>query len=125
MSPRATPLAEGWIQGDRPLNHPQPSNVPDQPTFEIEIPAEVEAGVHADFASIWHTADTFVLDFAALRRPPELRTDPESGQSQAVFPVKIVSRVRVAPPQIFELMKALEAQLSAWEKETGVRKPEQ
>jgi hypothetical protein len=29
----------------------------------------------------------------------------------------VVSRVRIPPSQVFELMKALEQQLSAWEKE--------
>lgn len=34
-------------------------------------------------------------------------------------PTRIVSRVRIPPSQVFELMKALEQQLSAYEKEIG------
>jgi hypothetical protein len=91
--------------------------------IQVEIPAEIENGVYADFVSIWHTPEAFVLDFAGLRRAPQRETDPETGVTKAVLPVKIVSRVRIPPSQVFELMKALEAQLSAWELETGRRKP--
>jgi hypothetical protein len=33
----------------------------------------------------------------------------------------VVARVRVPPSQVFEIMKALERQLTAWETETGRR----
>jgi hypothetical protein len=35
-----------------------------------------------------------------------------------------VSRVRIAPEQVFELAKALTIQLEAWELETGRKKPD-
>ncbi|MGV9560919.1 DUF3467 domain-containing protein [Streptomyces sp. NPDC003480] len=97
-----------------------PDNQPPQ-EIQVEIPTEVETGVYADFVSIWHTPESFVLDFAGLRRSPELQADPNTGAQKAVVPVKIVSRVRIPPAQVFELMKALEQQLSAWEVETGQR----
>lgn len=102
--------------------------MPDEPEsapqrFEVEVSAEVEPGLHADFASIWHTPETFVLDFASLRRPPHLGADEDTGQQVAVFPTRIVARVKIAPGQVFELMKALETQLSKWEQETGRRPP--
>jgi hypothetical protein len=88
--------------------------------FEIEISPEVETGIYADFASLWHTPDSFVLDFAALRQPPyPAQEDPETGRVTTVLPTRIVARVRIPPGQIFELMKALEQQLSMWEKEAG------
>jgi hypothetical protein len=88
--------------------------------FEIEISPEVEAGIYADFASLWHTADSFVIDFAALRQPPYTAPeDPQTGRTVAVLPTRIVARVRIPPGQVFELMKALEQQLSMWEKESG------
>jgi hypothetical protein len=34
---------------------------------------------------------------------------------------QVVARVRVPPSQVFEIMKALERQLTAWETETGRR----
>jgi hypothetical protein len=99
------------------------SEQPQQPgqRFDIEIAPDVEAGVHADFASIWHTPHTFVLDFASLRRPAELTEDADTGQQVVVLPTRIVARVKIPPDQVFELMKALEKQLTTWEQETGRR----
>ncbi|GAA5045893.1 hypothetical protein HNP84_002535 [Thermocatellispora tengchongensis] len=87
--------------------------------LEVSISAEVEAGQYANFASVWHTRDGFVLDFAVITRPPQLADDPQSGQRILSVPTRIVSRIRLPPSQVFELMKALEQQLTAYEKETG------
>jgi len=87
--------------------------------LEVSISPEVEAGLYAHFASVWHTRDGFVLDFAVITRPPQLTDDPESGQRILSVPTRIVSRIRLPPGQVFELMKALEQQLTAYEKETG------
>jgi len=62
-----------------------------------------------------------VLDFASLRRPPYRADDADTGHQVAIMPVRVVARVKIPPGQVFELMKALEAQLSAWEQETGRR----
>jgi hypothetical protein len=83
--------------------------------FQIKTPDSQAAGVHADFVSAWHTPHTFVLDFAALVRPPK----PVEDASEPLLEAEVVARVRIPPAQIFEIMKALERQLSAWETETG------
>jgi Protein of unknown function (DUF3467) len=87
--------------------------------LEVSISAEVEVGLYANFASVWHTNDGIVLDFAVITRPPQLTGDPQSGQRILSVPTRIVSRIRLPPSQVFELMKALEQQLTAYEKETG------
>jgi len=81
--------------------------------IQINRPPELAGGVFADFIRAWHTADAFVLDFSSFSEPPR----KEDGQ--VVLDATVVSRVRIPPPQVFELMKALEQQLSAWEKESG------
>ncbi|HEX6470556.1 MAG TPA: DUF3467 domain-containing protein [Streptosporangiaceae bacterium] len=86
---------------------------------EIAVPAEVEVGEFASFASVWRSQDCFVLDFATEVRPPEVVQEPESGVRYVHVPARVVSRVRVPPGQIWELMKALEQNLSAYERETG------
>lgn len=96
---------------------------PPMQRFEIEMSPEVEAGVAADFANLWHTPDTIVLDFAVLRQPPYLQTDPETGVEVAIAPTRFVSRIRLPPRQVWELMRALEKELTAWETETGVKIP--
>ena len=96
------------------MSSPQPPS-PRQ-SFSINVPAEEEAGHYADFASIWHNSETFVLDFAALTRPPQSGSD-ETGSPTVEVNARVVSRVRIPASQVWEVMKALEQHLSAWESE--------
>ena len=43
----------------------------------------------------------------------------EEGNRVLNVPARMTARVRIPPAQVFEIMKALEAQLTAWERETG------
>jgi hypothetical protein len=45
--------------------------------------------------------------------------DEEHDKQVVVMSSRVVARVHIPPQQVFELMKALERQLSAWEAETG------
>jgi Protein of unknown function (DUF3467) len=101
------------------MSENQESRQPSERRMDITIADQLEQGVFADFANIWHTQDVFVLDFATFRQPPYIQEDPETGQQVGVLPGRVVARVRIPPSQVFEFMKALEQQLSAWEKETG------
>ena len=82
---------------------------PPQPSQQahIHLPDDVVEGTYADFVSVWHSRDVFILDFAVLAQPPS----PQQLSS------RVVSRVRIPPSQVFEIMKALEQQLTAWETE--------
>ena len=93
-------------------------NVPTQINFDL--PTEVEAGSFADFASIWHTDNVFVLDFASLRGPAT-ETRDELGEPQRSVNARVVTRVRIPPEQVFELAKALTRELEIWEQQTGKR----
>ena len=87
---------------------------------QIELPDDVVPGVYADFVSVWHTPQAFTFDFAALVAPPELgRSD--DGSDAMILKSRVVARVRVPPEQVFEIMKALEHQLTAWESERANR----
>ncbi|MDR0959699.1 MAG: DUF3467 domain-containing protein [Propionibacteriaceae bacterium] len=88
--------------------------------FQMALPPQQAAGVFADFIRAWHTKDSFILDFAAFTEPAVLNETTD----ELVHTSSIVARVRIPPSQVFELMKALEQQLSAWEKEQG-RAPSQ
>jgi hypothetical protein len=81
-------------------------------TPEAQVP-----GVAADMVGVWHTAESFVLDFSAFADPA--RVEIEEGVDVLVQRAQVVARVRIPPSQVFEIMKALEQQLSAWEHETG------
>jgi hypothetical protein len=91
--------------------------MPVEPRIQIKLPDKIQAGVYADFVRAWHTNDAFVLDFAALMEPPRHES------SSVVLTAIVAARVRIPPAQVFELMKALEQQLSAWEKEHGKAAP--
>ncbi|WP_127792010.1 DUF3467 domain-containing protein [Agromyces sp. LHK192] len=87
--------------------------------FTFEIPADRVEGHFADFASVWHTQTSFVLDFLTVTKPPTAVTDEADGVERIVTPAQVVSRIRIPPQQVFELAKALTRQLEAWERETG------
>ena len=92
--------------------------------FQVDVPPEMEAGVPADFANIWHTRTSFVLDFAVPKGPPQVvETDDDAGRA-AVVSARVVARVRIPPEQVFEIARALTQQLDQWEKETGRRPKE-
>jgi hypothetical protein len=91
--------------------------------FEIDLPPEIIPGNYADFANVWHTPTVFVMDFVTLAQPPREQTNPETGETVAVVPARVVSRIRIPPEQVFELAKALTQQLEFWEQETGKRSP--
>jgi hypothetical protein len=91
--------------------------------FQVEVPSDAEAGVPADFANIWHTRTSLVLDFAVPKGPPRLVEDSGEGGPRAVVAAKVVARVRIPPEQAFEIARALTQQLDMWEQETGRRQP--
>lgn len=86
-----------------------------QQNFQMQVPEALVGGVLADFVGVGHNAQYFTLDFAAVAR-----TEQNGPDSVDVF-AQVVSRVKILPAQVFEIMKALEQQLSQWEAETGSR----
>lgn len=97
------------------MSQPEPHT-----SFNINMPEDQAVGHYADFAAIWHTPETFVLDFMALAQPPQ--PDPENPPHQVAH-AQLASRVRIPAAQVWEIMKALEQQYSAWEIENGHRPP--
>ena len=82
--------------------------------ININLPPEQEAGTYANFAGVWHGSDGFVLDFAVVTHPPQAA---ETGVTE--INARVVSRVRIPTSQAWELMRALNEQLSQWELEHG------
>src|SRR5665647_529604 len=105
------PRGESVMSNDRP--------VPIE--FQVEVLPSEETGVPADFANIWHTRTSLVLDFAVAKGPPRLVENPEDSVPHAVVSARVVARVRIPPEQAFEIARALTQQLDLWEQETGRR----
>ena len=93
------------------------------PQLSIELPTEQEAGAFADFANIWNTPSTFVLDFLSVKQPPvdAQLLNPEA--DGAVLLTKVVSRIRIPAEQVFPLIQALTNQANAWLQQTGREEP--
>lgn len=88
--------------------------------LSISMPSDLPTAF-ADFASVWHTPDVFVLDFISQDAPQQQLDSPEGPVTS--LPATVVQRVRIPPRQVFELMKAMESQLSQWEAESGQNLP--
>ncbi len=99
-----------------PAGIPMGEPVPTERRVEVVMPDAVVPGVFADVVGVWHTPEVFVLDFSSFVEPPRLEPG-EAGQPVVVQRAQVVARVRVPPAQIFEIMRALEQQLTAWEAE--------
>ena len=98
---------------------------PQQTNMQVQLPPDVEVGVFADFTSVWHTPNTFVLDFVSVKLPPHPPTvvtgDPAS--DAPVIDARIAARVRIPSEQIFPLIQALQTQGEQWLAETGRSQP--
>ncbi|WP_345460451.1 DUF3467 domain-containing protein [Nocardioides marinquilinus] len=89
--------------------------------FDISVPPEHLEGHYADFASVWHNKETFILDFVSMSQPPQQSQD-DAGASVARVKAQVVTRVRLPAAQVWEVMKALESQLGKWEDENPDRR---
>jgi len=94
-----------------------------QPQLSIELPDGQEAGVFADFANIWNTPSTFVVDFLSVKQPlvDAKLLDPEADGT--VLLTKVVSRIRIPAEQVFPLIQALTNQAQMWLQQTGREEP--
>ena len=92
---------------------------PTQAQLAMQLPPETEVGVFADFASVWHTPNTFVLDFLSVKMPPH----PDGTGEGQVIDAKVAARVRIPSEQIFPLIQALQTQGNQWLAESGRQQP--
>lgn len=96
-------------------------NIPTQ--LSMRLPEQLEAGIFADFANVWHTPNTFILDFLVVKQPAQI-VQPETGEPPtAVLEAVVGARVRIPSEQIFPLITALQAQGQMWLDETGRSEP--
>jgi hypothetical protein len=82
--------------------------------LQINVPDSVEGGVYANAAGVWHTPHEFTLDFLTIQ--------PSSPESPDVVPARVVSRVKIPPTVIFDLMRALNENMTKYESTFGTIK---
>jgi hypothetical protein len=96
--------------------------MPERPIeLKIDVPPELEGGTYANVLNVWHTAYEFTLDFGVMQQVGE----QEDSDSALQVPVRVVSRVRIPVALLFEVLKALNTNMSGYEATFGpIRAPE-
>jgi Protein of unknown function (DUF3467) len=90
----------------------------ERPTqFELNVPPELEAGAYANVLGVWHTVYEFTLDCAAMQ-PPQV-IDEADPTSPAVVPCHVVARVKVPVTVVFDLIRALNENMTKYEERFG------
>lgn len=93
--------------------------------MQINLNENQAIGVFADFASVWHTPVSFVLDFVSVVQPATPVSENAGIPTKAVLPGTVCARVRIPPEQIFPLIEALQTQGNQWLQESGRSAPPQ
>lgn len=78
---------------------------------QVELPADLEVGVYANFALVSSNAHDFIIDFCQMR-PQQSPEEPAS--------VRVVSRVRIAPTFVGPLLQAISQ--NAFTRDEAVKK---
>lgn len=80
----------------------------------VNVPEEEAIGHYANFVGVWHTPHEFAIDFCVVQ--PFLPEGPAA---------KVVSRVRIPPTIVFDLLRTLNQNLTDYEKSFGeIKRPE-
>ena len=96
--------------------------MPDRPIeLKIDVPPELEGGTYANVLNVWHTPYEFTLDFGVMQQVVE----SEDADAPVQVPVRVVSRVRIPVTLLFEVLKALNTNMTGYESTFGsIRPPE-
>jgi hypothetical protein len=95
--------------GERPTN------------FNFQVPPGLEGGTYANVLGVWHTGHEFTLDFA-VTQPPVVLENPSGPVS---VPCRVVTRVKIPPSLIFDIMRALNENMKTYENTFGeIQRPE-
>jgi hypothetical protein len=96
--------------------------MPDRPIeLKIDVPPELEGGTYANVLNVWHTAYEFTLDFGVMQQVGE----PEDPDAALQVPVRVVARVRIPVTLLFQVLKALNTNMTGYESTFGpIREPE-
>jgi hypothetical protein len=85
---------------------------PDRPNVEFLVAPENEGGVYANALSVWHPPHEFSLDFCSTL---PMRDDGRS----TVMPLRVVSRVKIPVTLIFDVLRALNDNMTRYERAYG------
>jgi hypothetical protein len=84
------------------------------PNLEYRVAEDVEGGVYANNVMIWHTGHEFTFDFAT-----SLPAVPGEPGGEVTVPFRVVSRVKMPVSLVFEVLKAINANMAKYEASFG------
>lgn len=94
---------------------------PTPPTFEVQLPSELELGAYANVLSVWHSPFEFTLDFATTLQAVQSGDDAES----VIVPCRVVARVKLPPTVVFDVLRALNDNMTRYEASYGeIKRPQ-
>lgn len=103
----------------------QPPQPPLPTMIEVHGDPGQSGGVYANALSIWHTAHEFTLDFLVNSTPPQ-PAQTQEGQTVIRAPYQLVARVRIPPSVAFDVIRAVNENMTNFEQEFGnIRRPGQ
>jgi hypothetical protein len=80
----------------------------DQSGLNVVVPEDQAIGHYSNLVGVWHTPHEFAIDFCVVQ--PFLPSGPGA---------QVVSRVRIPPTIVFELLKSLNQNLTEYENTYG------
>ncbi len=91
--------------------------------FDVFVPDDQAAGAYANLLNVWHTAHEFTLDFATVM-PAESGVN-EAGDDIVRIPARVVQRIKVPPTLIFDVIRALNENMTRYEESFGtIQRPQ-
>jgi hypothetical protein len=94
---------------------------PEQPTriaFELQADPSMLGGVYANGLSVWHTVSEFTLDFV-VNSQPQAPVQTDTGETVIRAPHQLVARVRIPPGKVFDVIRAINDNLTNYEQTFG------
>jgi uncharacterized protein DUF3467 len=79
-------------------------------------------GVYANGLSVWHTPNEFTLDFV-VNTQPATPAQTETGETVIRAPHQLVARVRIPPGKVFDVIRAINENLTNYESAFGPISP--
>ena len=83
--------------------------------IQFIVRPEQEAGVYGNFLAVWHSAHEFTLDFCTTQPARPSEDDP----NHMVMPCLVVSRVKIPVTLIFDVVRALNENMTRYEESFG------
>lgn len=85
-------------------------------SLTLHVPDDLTGGVYSNVVAVWHTPYEFTLDFAVMLPAQQAAGADTIG---SVTPCRVVSRVKIPPDVVFQLMRALSVNERLYEQNIG------